>query len=135
MEEDWKSQDGQKNIYVSFNEYFDFHNHFSDEGIFNFFNYYNVAKTYSDIFSKEKVKIIKFEDMVNQNRIFYEQLRDFLVSEFSINELCSLDKKGNIENKGKSARFQTFMNIRNQITSNISFKNYSVFQILIILKL
>ncbi len=112
----------KKNIYVSFNEYFDFHNHFSDEGIFSFFNYYNVAKTYSNIFSQEKVKIIMFEDMVNQNRIFYEQLRCFLGNEFSLNYLRNLDKKGTIENKGKSARFQTFMNIRNQLPSNISFK-------------
>lgn len=87
------------------NHFFDEQRNFKTE-YFKVFNFYDVLKGYEDVFDKENIKVLLYEELLNSPDIFVDELAAYLNMDKSLVQESMARKKMNttVSLKGKKVR-------------------------------
>ncbi len=89
-------RDISKSKMIDFNEWFDILYNNDDLGILPLLNYYHVVDKYENLFGSKNVKVLLFEELVNNSNGFAQQLADFMGIDKAETEKILEDKHENV---------------------------------------
>jgi len=97
---------------VAFDDYFSYNSQHNNIGYFRKLKYYDLVKSFQDVFGKENVHVLLFEKFVQERYEFLAELNNVLgVSQINIRKE-DIDKK---INESQSERYIKYSRIRSKI--------------------